>query len=374
MNARLLGFVCAVVLVVILTLGLWPFHAPANDVSWLPNRHGLSFGRASVAFTSASIGVADSDKGAGASVEIWLQPGRIWDRGTFLAFCDPGNPYKLALRQSQLDLQLLTARDRNRLPRVGLLVPRIFPRNGPVFLTVASGASGTAVYVDGRLVQSLTRRLSAADFSGRLVLGDSPGQTDSWQGQVFGLAIYQRELGPGEVTSHFRAWTRNAEQAVLPARNLAALYTFAERSGPLIHNLAPGPALRIPERYTVVDKIFLEPFWKEFDWSRSYRESALQNVVGFLPVGFCFYPLFLALRFKRAKLAAVLTGTAISLTIEVLQAFLPTRDSGTTDLFTNTLGTWLGVVGYNALGLAMGGILKRAGLLPVVKSAGRDRC
>ncbi len=106
----------------------------------------------------------------------------------------------------------------------------------------------------------------------------------------------------------------------------------------------------IPEKYKVVGKIFLEPVWEEFDLSASYWTGNLKNIVGFVPAGFCFYSFFvLAAPIKRALPVTVVLGAFVSLTIEVLQAFLPTRDSGTTDLITNTLGTYLGVLLYRSI-------------------------
>jgi glycopeptide antibiotics resistance protein len=64
-------------------------------------------------------------------------------------------------------------------------------------------------------------------------------------------------------------------------------------------------------------------------------------------LGFC---VFAYLSSKPAiKLAAAITiilGFVTSLTIETLQAFLPTRSSGITDIITNTRGTAIGVMLY----------------------------
>ena len=96
--------------------------------------------------------------------------------------------------------------------------------------------------------------------------------------------------------------------------------------------------------YGVIDKIALEPFWKEFNFSRSYWSGNVKNIVGFIPFGFCFFVWFRIARIKGAALLTIILGAIVSLIIEVLQAFLPTRDSGTTDIITNTIGTYIGVV------------------------------
>ena len=208
--------------------------------------------------------------------------------------------------------------------------------------------AGTVVYVDGVAAKSAGFQLSAADFAGRLILGDAPGQTDSWAGTLFGAAVYQRELTAAEVLKHYQTWTQQGRPEIDASERCRALYLFDERAGTVVHSrVEPGVDLQIPARYMVVDKKFLEPVWEEFSWSREYASAALKNIVGFVPVGFVFFAYLSGVRgIRRAALVTVLLGTLISLTIEVLQGLLPTRDSGTTDLFTNTLGTWLGVLLY----------------------------
>lgn len=84
--------------------------------------------------------------------------------------------------------------------------------------------------------------------------------------------------------------------------------------------------------------------------TRSYWGAVVKNIIGFVPFGLCFCACLSAHKVRRAALATVTLGALTSLTIEVLQAYLPTRDSGMTDIITNTLGTYAGAVAWKALG------------------------
>src|SRR5262249_8160585 len=131
-------------------------------------------------------------------------------------------------------------------------------------------------------------------------------------------------------------WTQYGRPELTPDDRATAVYLFDERGGSVVHNrMKQGNDLVIPRSYQVVGKVALEPFWKEFNFSSSYWKGNLKNVIGFVPTGFCFCAYFGG-SVKRPAAITVAFGALVSLAIELLQIVLPTRDSGSTDLITNT--------------------------------------
>jgi len=152
-----------------------------------------------------------------------------------------------------------------------------------------------------------------------------------------------------QVLHNYATWKQTGRPTITEDELNGALYLFDEHAGDVVGDRArSGVNLYIPETYKVMDKIFLEPVWTEFRMSQDYWGAALKNIVGFIPLGFCFYAYLatqLAVR-RTATLVTVALGATVSFTIELLQALLPTRESGTTDLITNTFGTWIGLESY----------------------------
>ena len=180
-------------------------------------------------------------------------------------------------------------------------------RKKQAFITVTSDGQETAVYIDGNLVtRSLRFGLSPRDLAGKLIVATSPLQSDSWSGQLRGLAIYRSELSAAQVAQHYEDWTQKGKPTVAEDERALALYLFDEHAGKIVHNqVKSGIDLYIPERYLVVHQTLLEPPWREFHTQGSYLKNVFINIAGFIPLGFFFYAYFSSVR--QIKCAAVAT-------------------------------------------------------------------
>jgi len=98
----------------------------------------------------------------------------------------------------------------------------------------------------------------------------------------------------------------------------------------------------------VVDQLLFESPISEFRHDKSYLKDAFINVVGFVPLGFVCGLYFRTVRqARRTALITIVIGATVSIAIEYFQSYLPTRFSGITDIITNTVGTWIGVMVCN---------------------------
>jgi VanZ like family/Concanavalin A-like lectin/glucanases superfamily len=340
--------ICLLVLCGILVVGLWPFHAPRNDVTRLSGRKGLLLGKHGTVVSASPFKAGDSQGDKSCSLEIWLEPTRVDSEGMILAFYWPANMVMpFAARQWRSGLVLERESHGHFANNGETYVGDVFKSLNPVFVTITSGEAGVATYVDGKLVKKFPHFVFVRrDLTGQLVIGSAPSTSYNWHGQFKGLAVYDRELSVGDVSQHYAEWTENKQTELAKSEGIVGLYLLNEGSGNVIHSeVTSAPDLLISERFFVVDKWFLEPFWREYRSGWSYWKDVGINVTGFIPLGlfFCSY-LSLVRRIKRPALVTIVLGFLVSLTIEVLQAFLPTRDSGMTDLITNTFGTALGAL------------------------------
>lgn len=179
-----------------------------------------------------------------------------------------------------------------------------------------------------------------------LVLGNSPTGQEPWIGSLSGLAIYDQPLTKEQISEHFQKWQERGKSSPLAVRGLFALYLFDEGSGEHIHDLLNHHHLFMPSRFEVPQKTILVPPWEDFRFTRSYLMDILTNIFGFIPFGF-FFSAYLRLQKPRSiyriLLVSILLACGISLSIELIQVYLPTRSSQLTDVITNIFGTAIGV-------------------------------
>jgi hypothetical protein len=217
-----------------------------------------------------------------------------------------------------------------------------------IFLALTTGPDGTTLYFDGQPAssnRSLHLKFPACEKT-TLVLGNSVYGDGSWLGSISGLALFDRELGPESVAALYEAWAGERSFVEADRENPSVLYLFDEGEGALMRDRRNGAApLVIPSGVTPLKKRFLDMSLGESGFTGSLIRDAFLNLGGFVPLGF-FLAAFLLQRGgtagKRPVVYAALFCFAVSLTIEVLQAWMPSRSSQFLDLILNTAGGYAG--------------------------------
>lgn len=344
-----LRVLCGGAIIAVLISTLWPFNPfPRNRVSWLTGAKGIRFDGTGLVVSKSPLGAEETEARESCSLELLLRPASTESMYTILSFYTPDNPRQFLVRQWTDGLlvshDVIDAQSKAKTTKFD--VDHAFHRGKLLLVTIASGPNGTAVYLDGQQARAFPRfKISRSDLLGQIVMGTSPVDYQPWPGEVLGLAIYSKELAHADALRHFRDWTDPGVHSPDLDRAISR-YAFTEMAGREIHNeVVSRPDLEIPTSFSVPHKVLLESPVKEFKADWRYVNDVLLNVAGFVPLGFivCAYLACTKSR-QTAVLQTILAGGILSFVIEVLQAYIPRRGSGTTDIITNSLGSALGAL------------------------------
>ena len=364
LSPRLLGAVCLAILLIILAAGLWPFNFfPRNNVAWLPDQNGVHFHEQGIIISSAVLEKEQKPPFPDGTItlEFWLRP--LIEPGNLphiLTLYDGETPDVFFVGQWKSHLIIRSrmygqaARKRGK-PYQEIDLHNALLKNQDALITITSGPGGSAIYANGKLARTYSRhRLLSGNRSGnvRLILGNSPAGESCWNGDLMGLAIYNRALSADQVYADYRSWLGDDFAMIKRSDDLVGLYPFTERNGSMVHNEANASnALIIPAIFKPLQRKILYPLSPDFQWNSSFVQDVTINILGFIPFGFYFSALSLktVCQTLSAYMITAILGTGLSLAIELSQAYLPTRDSSLTDVVMNSTGIILGIVIFHIL-------------------------
>ncbi len=359
-SQKLLRWLTASIVIGFYIVGFWPFNfRQGNRVRWSSGSPGLHFERFALAYGLNPLVLKPSVAGAAGrtgvmSVEMWLEADSETDRDVprILSLYDGNLPENLIVAQWKSSVLIRAAiQDPGGSRRYREVGVQAGLRKGEMrLIAITADDTGTAFYTGAGLVRRFPKWTISPDIvRGRLILGNSAtGAGGTWKGTLRGLAFFSRAVSAAEIADHYQAWSASYAQRLVGTSGLAALYLFDEGSGSWIEDrTGRQAALFIPPRFFILHKQILSAARHDFLPNRSNMDDVVINVLGFIPFGFFFFLWRDRARARRAFLNAaltVLTGAAISLSIEVVQVALPSRDSSLRDAVCNILGTLTGML------------------------------
>ena len=346
-----------VILLVTLYFGLRPKDFDfSNNVKWTKNPAGIRFNRYGIAYTDP-IEELREDNGFGENgftIEIAL---RLWNNEedfNFIFVLNAGNDRKQLLLgqwRSWIIAMNGDAYDHKRRTK-RISVNSASGSSAVKFITLTTGKDGTRIYIDGQAIRTekdLTLRVPHGG-STRLILGNSAYDRNSWKGDIYGLAIYRQILTAREAAHNFNRWSQTRNFSFAKNGKPVILYKFDGKEGTrVLDHAGGGHDLKIPSRMPILKKKILLAPWKGFIFVNGSVEDILWNIVGFIPLGFIAAATCDKAGSKHSIVIAVTFCFTVSLLIEIIQAWLPSRSSDLLDLILNTLGALLGARTYRRI-------------------------
>jgi hypothetical protein len=358
----IMGWISATIVAGFLLLGWWPFEPfPPNNVTWLAEEPGLGFRPQGMAYDERALlefpgGTAPAVFTIELSLEAALEPyNNVYHILTIHNGQLP-SPFVLCQWKSHLVIRVPDASKPRGFREAAVEALQTGTKRN---IAIVSSAAGTIIYVDGKARERYPHYLvPAAAVRGQLVLGNAASGKHSWSGKIFRLALYDRALAEREVSAPATSGAA-ANTPVVPG--LVVDYRFTEKTGGVAFDRSANHhQLTIPPRYHVLQTPVLAIPRRLTETLRAAGMSdVIVNFIGFVPFGLVYYQyrnLVAPGRWWLRILLVTFVGAAVSLTIELGQVWLPTRDSSAFDLALNASGTFVGAL----FAAVAGAILVRA--------------
>lgn len=345
----------ALILIVMLYFGMrFKGFRPRNNVQWPTSGIGLTFERFSQVYTESFFAGSGSGSRAGLTIELAIHPrhSRNSSIGILMMVHDGDDDNQLVIGQWRSSLMIMNGHDysnRRRIPKIYFKLDS--HRHEPYFITIVSDKTGTRLFLDGVLKKGnkdLILRYPKRTAQARLVVGSSLNGSNPWAGTLMGLALYDHGLKNDVIVRHHQMWRMKRNCSSFKPDGPRLLYAFDEGQGEKVYNkLGDGLDLIVPAWIKVLQARALSwPRREKLERSSGVKDMVV-NFTGFIPLGFLIIATLGRLggiRVRWILLIALLAPFSFSLGIEIVQVWIPSRDSSMLDLILNTLGGWMGVL------------------------------
>ncbi len=310
---------------------LWPFNFHQQNLArWNP-AGGLHFSAPSIAYAAADLSALK--KGDAFTILLKWSPDRGWNsrhRARIFAYGLDEDHQNLALEDDGVHMVLVLSSGTGHRP-VEAYLPRPAKAHVPGWAAFTFNGRKIEAFSDGRKASSARAehiKLSAWDGAYPLVFGAMGDGKRPWNGVLDSCAIYGRVCSREELKHPAKLLAESSPLVYVPFRGNEGSASAA-LPAQVVRLILPDQF--VPLHHEILRSVELR--------SRDVLDIIL-NVAGFVPFGFLLSS-YLGQRgipFLYSVVLALLCAGALSVSLEVLQAFIPERYSSSTDVVSNMLG------------------------------------